>query len=44
MGIGEMQNGRLNVVMIAQDQLSPAEWAQWQRAVAKGSELLFDAS
>ncbi len=44
MGLGELQNGRLNMVMIAQHQLSPAEWAQWQRAVAKGSELLFDAS
>jgi hypothetical protein len=44
MGIGELQNGRLNMVMVAQHQLSPAEWAQWQRAIAKGSEMLFDAS
>jgi hypothetical protein len=44
MGIGELRNGRLSMVMVAQHQLSPPEWAQWQRAVAKGSELLFDAS
>lgn len=44
MGIGELKNGRLNLVMVAQHQLSPAEWAQWQRAIAKGSEILYDAS
>lgn len=44
MGIGELKNGRLNLVMVAQHQLPPADWAQWQRAIAKSSELLYDAS
>ena len=39
-----VDGGRLKIVVVARSQLTPPEWAQWQRAIAKASELLFDAT
>ncbi len=44
MGIGVLRTDRLDMVVVAKHQLTPPEWAQWQRAVSKASELLYDAT
>jgi von Willebrand factor type A domain len=44
MGIGVLAGNKLKIVVVARTQLAPAEWAQWQRAISKFSELLFDAT
>jgi hypothetical protein len=43
-GIGVVAGNRLKMMVVAKSQLTPAEWAQWQRAISKFSELLYDAT
>ena len=44
MGIGIVDGPFLRLVAVARSQLTPAEWAQWRRAITKASEILFDAT
>src|SRR5215218_7144347 len=44
MGMGRFENGRFDLVVVANFGMTATDVAQWRRSFAKASELLFDAT
>lgn len=44
MGTGRLKNGKYDVTVVGNFALTAAEWADWERALKKASEIMFDAS
>ena len=44
MGTGRLKNGKYDVTVVANFVMDATDWADWERAFNKASEILWDAS